>query len=70
MGQVVPLVCTAYNFLPNEHSKESPLLLMFSRDPIVLLDSLLVPTVSYLGTDESILSLEALKICTNSLKVI
>ena len=24
-NQVIPLACTAYNFLPNEHSKESPL---------------------------------------------
>ena len=33
--QVVPLTCTAYNFLPNEHSKESPFFLMFGRDPTV-----------------------------------
>ena len=28
---VVPLACAAYNFLPNEHSKESPLFLMFGE---------------------------------------
>ena len=33
---------------------------MFGRDPIVLLNSLLTPAVSYLGTDENILP-EALK---------
>ena len=31
---LVPLACTAYNFIPNEHSKESPFFLMFGRDPI------------------------------------
>ena len=35
---------------------------MFGRDPTVLLNSLLVPTVQYLGTDENIPSLEALEI--------
>ena len=59
--QVVLLACTAYNFLPNEHSKESPFFLMFGRDPIVLPNSLLMHTVRYLGTDENLLSLEALK---------
>ena len=34
---------------------------MFGRDPIVLLNLLLTPTVRYLGTNENILSLEALK---------
>ena len=33
---------------------------MFGRDPIVLLNSLLAPTVRYLGTNGNILSLEAL----------
>ena len=31
---LVPLACAAYNFIPNEHSKESPFFLMFGRDPI------------------------------------
>ena len=59
--QVVPLPCAAYNFLPNEHSKKSPLFLMFCRDCIIPLNSLLVPTFRYLKTDENILSLDALK---------
>ena len=29
---LVSLACTAYNFIPNEHSKESPFFLMFGRD--------------------------------------
>ena len=54
--QVILWACTAFNLLPNEHSKESSLFLMFGRDPVVLLNSLLMPAVRYLGTDENILS--------------
>ena len=59
--QVVPLACASYNFFPNEHSKESPFFLMFGRDPIVPLNSLLRPPVRYLHTEENILSSEAFK---------
>ena len=58
---VVPLACAAYNFLPNEHSKESPFFLMFGRDAILPLNELLQPQVQYLGSDENILSMQALK---------
>ena len=58
---VVPLACAAYNFLPNEHSRESPFFLMYRWDPLLPLNELLQPKVRYLGNDESILSLEALK---------
>ena len=58
---VVPLACAAYNFLPNEHSKESPFFLMFGRDAILPLNKLLQPQVRYLGNDENILSMQALK---------
>ena len=54
---VIPLACGAYNFLPNEHSKESPFFLMFGRDAILPLSKLLQP----LGSDENILSMQALK---------
>ena len=40
---LVPLACAAYNFLPNEHSKESPFFLMFGRDPVLPLNTLLEP---------------------------
>ena len=59
--EVVPLACAAYNFLPNEHSRESPFFLMYGRDPLLPLNKLLQPKVRYLGNDENILSLEALK---------
>ena len=58
---VVPLACTAYNFIPNEHSKESPFFLMFGRDPVLPLNTLLSPKIRYLGNDINILSLEAMK---------
>ena len=55
---VVPLACAAYNFLPNEHSRESPLFLMYGRDPLLPLNKLLQPKIKYLGNDENILSLD------------
>ena len=58
---VIPLACTAYNFLPNEHSKESPFFLMFGRDAVLPLNSLLSPQMHYLGNDLNVLSPEALK---------
>ena len=57
----IPLACAAYNFIPNEHSKEFPFFLMFGRDPIVPLNTLLGPKMRYLGNDINILSLEAMK---------
>ena len=54
------MACAAYNFFPNEHSRESPFFLMFGKDPRIPLTELLTPRVRYLGTDECILSLEAL----------
>ena len=58
---VIPLACAAYNFLPNEHSRESPFFLMFGRDAILLLNKLIQPQIRYLGNDENILSMQALK---------
>ena len=46
---------------PNEHSKESPFFLMFGRDPVLPLNTLLGPNIRYLGNDINILSLEAMK---------
>ena len=58
---LIPLACVAYNFKPNEHSKESPFFLMFGRDPALPLNTLLGPKMRYLGNDQNILSLEAMK---------
>ena len=58
---LIPLPSAAYNFIPNEHSKESPFLLMFGRDAVLPLNTLLGPKMRYLGNDLNILSLEAMK---------
>ena len=70
---LIPLACAAYNFIPNEHSKESPFFLLFGRDPVLPLNTLLEPKLQYLGNDINILSLEAMKamfeIATTNLKM-
>ena len=58
---LIPLACAAYSFIPNEHSQESPFLLMFGRDPVLPLNTLLGPKMRYLGNDLNILSLEVMK---------
>ena len=58
---VIPLTCEAYNFLPNEHTRESPFYIMFGRDPLLPLNTLLAPKCQYLGNDLNLLSLEAFK---------
>ena len=60
-NDLVPLVCAAYNFIPNEHSKESPFFLMFGRDPVLPLNTLLEPKIRYLGNDINVLSFDAMK---------
>ena len=59
--EVCSLATAAYNFLPNEHSRESPFFLMFGRDPRLPLTETFKPRMRYLGTEDTILSLEALK---------
>ena len=58
---VIPLACAVYNFLPNEHSKESPFFLMFGREARIPLNTMLQPQIQYLGNNENILSIQALK---------
>ena len=59
--EVCTLAMAAYNFLPNEHSKESPFFIMFRRDPRLPLAELFQHKLTYLGTDQTILSLQALR---------
>ena len=59
--EVCTLVTAAYNFLPNEHSRESPFFIVFGRDPRLPLVELFQHKLRYLGTDETILSLQALR---------
>ena len=58
---LIPLACATYSFIPNEHSEESPFFLMFGRDPVLPLNTLLGPKIRYLGNDLNIISLEAMK---------
>ena len=59
--EVCTLAMAAYNFLPNEHSRESPFFIMFGRDPRLPLTELFQHKLRYLGTDETVLSLQALR---------
>ena len=58
--EVCPIATAAYNFLPNEHFRESPFFIMFGRDPRIPLAEIFEPRIRYLGTDETIMSLESL----------
>ena len=58
--EIAPLATSAYNFFPNEHSKESAFFLMFGRDPLVPLTTMLQDRTRYLGDNESMINLEAL----------
>ena len=59
--EVCTLATAAYNFLPNEHSRESPFFIIFGRDQRLPLTELFQHKLRYLGTDETILSLQALR---------
>ena len=58
---LILLACATYNFIPDEHSKEFTIFLMFGRDPVLPLNTLLGPKMRYLGNHINILSLEAMK---------
>ena len=55
---VVPLVTALYNWLPNQHSKESPFFVMFGRDAVTNLSQLTKSKLRYMGTEDLILDLE------------
>ena len=55
---VVPLATALYNWLPNQHSKESPFFIMFGRDALTNLSQLTKPNLRYMGTEDLILDLE------------
>ena len=55
---VTPLATTSHNWLPNQHSRESPFFIMFGRDVITNLRHLIKPKLRYMGTSDLILDLE------------
>ena len=58
---LIPLACAAYNFIPNEHSKESYSSLCLEGIMYYPLNTSLESKMRYLGNDLNILSLEATK---------
>ena len=50
---VVPLARASYNWLPNQHSKESPFFVMFGRDALTNLSQLTKPNNCLNGPNES-----------------
>ena len=59
--EVVPMASAAYNFFPCQSSRESPFVLMFGRDPITPVASLLEPTPRYWGNKGGHLQMDALQ---------
>ena len=55
---VTPLATASYNWLPNQHSRESPFFVMFGRDALTNLQHLIKPKLRYMGTSDLILDLE------------
>ena len=60
-GEVVYRTCAAYNFVMNEHSKESAFVLMFGSDAYIPLVQLLHPKIRYMVDSKSLLALDALR---------
>ena len=59
--EAAKIATATYNFFPGEHSKESPFFAMFGRDPVMPLENLIKPAPRYLGTEECLPNLEAMK---------
>ena len=59
--ELVPLAVSAYNFFPCQNSKESPLVLMFGRDPITPIAKLLEPKPRYYGERGAALKMDTLR---------
>ena len=55
---VTLLATSSYNWLPNQHSRESPFFIMFGRGALMNLQHLIKPKLRYMGTSELILDLE------------
>ena len=60
-NEIVPLVTAAYNFFPCQSLRESPFVLIFSRDPITPFLSMLEPSPRYWGERGGHLHLDALQ---------
>ena len=61
--EVCTLATAAYNFLPNEHSRESRFFIMFGPDPRLPLAELFQHGLRYLGTERLYCLFKLYKIC-------
>ena len=59
--QIMAMATAAYNYFPNMSAKESAFFLMYGRDPVNKLSSILNAPRRYLGDETGIPDLEALK---------
>ena len=55
---VEPLATASYNWLPNQHFKESPFFIMFGRDALTNLSQIIKANLRYMGTEDLILDLK------------
>ena len=58
---ILPLVATAYNWFPNEHSKEPAFFLMFRQDAATHFAELVKPKERYLGDVKGLLKIKLLQ---------
>ena len=59
--QIMAMATAAYNYFPNMSAKESAFFLMYGRDPVNKLSSILYALRRYLGDETGLPDLEALK---------
>ena len=59
--QIMAMATAAYNYFPNMSAKESVFFLMYGRDPVNKLSSILNAPRKYLGDETGLPDLEALK---------
>ena len=59
--QIMAMATTVYNYFPNMSAKESAFFLMYGRDPVNKLSSILNTRRRYLGDETGLPDLEALK---------
>ena len=58
---ILPLAATAYNWFPNEHSKEPAFFLMFRHDVVTHFAKLVNPKQRYLGDIKGLLKIKQLR---------
>ena len=54
----MPIATASYNWLPYQHSKESPFFVMFGKDALTNLSHLTKPNLWYMSTEALVLDLE------------